>query len=92
MRSTKLYARIKRSSKYAHQNPAGRDPFPVSLGGGYGEYMVSGSASGSANWYRLSDVKFFFYCSMRKRFVPLVPDLSRSRPRQPEESNDPDSE
>ena len=50
-----LFAKIKKSSEYAHQR-AGSDPFPVRLMPAFGAYPVQGGPGGQ---YRLSDVELF---------------------------------
>ena len=64
-----LYATIKKSSKYADQQP--RDgskpiPFEVEVGDGpANEYIVYGNS----NQYRIEDVRF--YVKWGDRFIPL---------------------
>jgi hypothetical protein len=56
-----LYAKIKRNSKYAHQNEQAKGfghglPFKVSIVPAFGEYCVQGGPGGQ---YRLADVQLF---------------------------------
>ena len=50
-----LYAKIRSTSEYAHQNPGG-EPFPVRLMPVFGAYAVQGGPGGQ---YRLTDVELF---------------------------------
>jgi len=50
---TQLYAKLKRSSKYAHQHD-GKEPFPVEVVG-YDTYIFNGNG----NQYRLSDLRLY---------------------------------
>lgn len=66
--STQLYATIKRSSKYAHQQPrdlSGKaQPFEVEIGG-YDSYIFRGND----NQYRAADLTLFVRC--RDAFVRI---------------------
>lgn len=56
---TQLYARIKRTSKYAGQNRIENGkvvPFPVEVIAIYGEYNIVGGIGG---YYRMSDVNLY---------------------------------
>lgn len=68
-----LYATIRKSSKYAHQQPrdtsqrsAPPRPFAVEIVGGYDEYCVEGNS----NMYRIADVRF--YAKRDDRFIALT--------------------
>jgi hypothetical protein len=60
--STQLYAKIKRTSKYEHQNQVAKEgphgfPFPVTVDAGwFDSYCVRGGPGGG---YRLTDVNLF---------------------------------
>lgn len=59
-----LYASIRKSSEYHGQTKPGA-LFPVSIGGGYGDYIVAGNS----NQYRLRDLRF--YVRVGDRFICL---------------------
>lgn len=65
-----LYATIKKSSKYAYQQPRDDsnqpEPFEVEIGNGpISDYIVYGNS----NQYRISDLRF--YVKTADRLVPI---------------------
>lgn len=59
--ATQLYAKIKKSSKYYHQNDLAKEqgqfPFPVEIQNDYGlDYIIQGGPGGQ---YRFRDVYLF---------------------------------
>lgn len=71
-----LFAVIKRSSSYAHQQPRDdrRKPIPFEVEfSGYGEHIVRGNS----NQYRLADLDFF--AKYHEQMIKLVPAKQRRK-------------
>jgi hypothetical protein len=64
LRSTELYAKIKRSSEYHHQHD-GKVPFAVTFSDSLGLHVVLGNS----NRYRISDLRF--YVKVGDKFVAI---------------------